>query len=107
MALNRPAFGTGLHVRRGMGNNTDHDIVRHHSQRISLSKLRNRNSVTGSLNRQKMQRVLRMADKLAIVVAPTGALNTREHVHYMAYTVEEQAEEARRCEDAGLSLSHC
>ena len=47
-----------------------------------------------------------MADKLAIVVAPTGALNTREHVPYMAYTVEEQAEEARRCEDAGAPIYH-
>ena len=47
-----------------------------------------------------------MTDKVAIVVAPTGALNTRESAPYMAYTVEEQAVEARNCEDAGASIYH-
>ena len=47
-----------------------------------------------------------MTDKLAIVVAPTGALNTRKYTPYMAYTIEEQAEEARRCQDAGAPIYH-
>lgn len=47
-----------------------------------------------------------MTDKVAIVVAPTGALNTRESAPYMAYTVEEQAVEAKDCEDAGASVYH-
>ena len=45
-----------------------------------------------------------MTDKVIIRVAPTGALNTREFAPYMAYTVEEQAVEAKNCEDAGASV---
>jgi len=47
-----------------------------------------------------------MTNKVAIVVAPTGALNTRESAPYMAYTVEEQAVEAKQCEDAGAPIYH-
>ena len=47
-----------------------------------------------------------MSDKLAIVIAPTGALNMRQIVPFMSYTAEEQAEEARRCEDAGAPIYH-
>ena len=47
-----------------------------------------------------------MTDKLAIVVAPTGALNTRKNTPFMAYTTAEQAEEAKRCEDAGAPIYH-
>ena len=47
-----------------------------------------------------------MSDKLAIVVAPTGALNSRDHTPFMPYTVEEQADEAKRCEDAGAPIYH-
>ena len=47
-----------------------------------------------------------LTGKLAIVVAPTGALNTRENAPYMAYTAEEQAQEARRCEEAGAPIYH-
>ncbi len=47
-----------------------------------------------------------MTEKVIICVAPTGALNTRESAPYMAYTVEEQALEAKNCEDAGASVYH-
>jgi 3-keto-5-aminohexanoate cleavage enzyme len=47
-----------------------------------------------------------MSDKLAIVVAPTGALNSRDRTPFMPYTVEEQADEAKRCENAGAPIYH-
>ena len=47
-----------------------------------------------------------MSDKLAIVIAPTGALNMRDSVPFMAYTAEEQGQEAQRCEEAGAAIYH-
>ena len=47
-----------------------------------------------------------MTDNVIICVAPTGALNTLQSAPYMAYTVEEQAVEAKNCEDAGASVYH-
>ena len=53
MARYGPVPGTNLRVPCGMGTNAADAIVRHHGQRISLSKPRSRNSISGFPDREK------------------------------------------------------